>query len=69
MMIYRSYISCMILLFLLASCAIQGNKNTGKEETLKDSVQDDNRSLVLTDTVPFLQRLTTCHSPIQCTKG
>lgn len=47
----------MILLFLLASCAIQGNKNTGKEETLKDSVQDDNRSIVLTDTVAVLAEI------------
>lgn len=54
---YITYISCMILLFLLASCAIQGNKNTGKEETLKDSVQDDNRSIVLTDTVAVLAEI------------
>ncbi len=38
----------MILLFLLASCAMQGSKNIAQEEALKESVQNDNQSVVLT---------------------
>lgn len=46
----KTYLYCMSFLFLICSCAIRGNKNTAKEETLKNSVQNDNQSVVLTTT-------------------
>lgn len=44
---HRTYISCMMLLFFLCSCSMQGNKNNAQEETQKDSMQNDNQSAVL----------------------
>lgn len=57
---YITHISCIILLFLLGSCAKQGNKNTVLEDVQKDSVQNNKQSVVLTDTDAILVESKRC---------
>lgn len=41
---------CIVLLFLLGSCALQGNKIAAQEEISEDAMQNDNQSVELTAT-------------------
>lgn len=53
----KTYLYCMSFLFLICSCAMQGSKNIAQEETLKNSVQNDNQSVVLTATAAELAEI------------
>lgn len=57
MELYRTYTHCIVLLLLLGSCSMQSNRVIAKEETLKDSIQNEGQSIVLTSTATDLAEI------------